>query len=696
MKKIVCEMCGSTEFTKVDGFMVCQSCGIKYTVEEAKKLMVEVEGDVPTQQTAVSGDSSEKLQEILKRGFIALEDEKWDKATSYFDQVLDIDTECADAYFGLAIAKKKIKDEWYYTLFDDKFFLKAVRFKDNLINKDKYLPIITKVAEFGQSGQVVFPEDLTSIPKSAFLGCSNLTSITIPNSVTSIGEYAFADCKNLTSITIPSSVTSIGDSAFSDSALTSVTFEEGSQCESIGERAFSCAGLTSITIPNSVKTIGKSVFFGCHSFKEITLPFVGHSRNETTYGHLGYLWGASTGGDNEYYVPKTLKTVVLTDATSISDMAFADCPNITDVVISNGVTNIGSYAFNKCSRITSITIPSSVTSIGNGAFSNSALTSVTFEEGSQCESIGENAFFGCASLTSITIPNSVKTIGKSAFWGCSRLVEISLPFVGRSVDEIENIYSHFGYIFGADSCFDNKNKVPASLKTVVLTGGTKISEYAFKDCSNLTSITIPASVESVAINAFYDCSIYLKKIYQSGKGVWQFESAGKTHRVELLENSVKVNGSAILYSDILAIEFKKFVLDQYMLRMKVRGQFELVCVFTDEPDMANLERVYLAIKEKAPNATKKTGGCYIATSVYGSYDCPQVWTLRRYRDEVLGSTWYGRLFIKLYYAISPTLVKWFGKTKWFQKMWQGKLDKMVAKLNAKGFDDTPYDDKDWN
>lgn len=89
------------------------------------------------------------------------------------------------------------------------------------------------------------------------------------------------------------------------------------------------------------------------------------------------------------------------------------------------------------------------------------------------------------------------------------------------------------------------------------------------------------------------------------------------------------------------------------------------------------------------------GPCYVATAVYGSYDCPQVWTLRRYRDEVLGSTWYGRLFIKLYYAISPTLVKWFGKTKWFQKMWKGKLDKMVGKLNAKGFDDTPYQDKDW-
>lgn len=91
----------------------------------------------------------------------------------------------------------------------------------------------------------------------------------------------------------------------------------------------------------------------------------------------------------------------------------------------------------------------------------------------------------------------------------------------------------------------------------------------------------------------------------------------------------------------------------------------------------------------------KKSGCYVATCVYGSYDCPQVWTLRRYRDEVLASTWYGRCFIHTYYAISPTLVSWFGDTKWFKKLWQGKLDRMVHKLQQQGVEDTPYEDKAW-
>lgn len=103
---------------------------------------------------------------------------------------------------------------------------------------------------------------------------------------------------------------------------------------------------------------------------------------------------------------------------------------------------------------------------------------------------------------------------------------------------------------------------------------------------------------------------------------------------------------------------------------------------------------------KYPNLTKgesagTKSGCYVATAVYGSYDCPQVWTLRRYRDYTLAETWYGRAFIHTYYAISPTLVKWFGKTKWFKNMWKPRLDKMVIKLQKSGVESTPYEDRKW-
>jgi len=101
------------------------------------------------------------------------------------------------------------------------------------------------------------------------------------------------------------------------------------------------------------------------------------------------------------------------------------------------------------------------------------------------------------------------------------------------------------------------------------------------------------------------------------------------------------------------------------------------------------------ISFSVPEGASGGGCCYVATAVYGSYDCQEVWTLRRYRDNTLAETWYGRAFIKTYYAISPTLVKWFGHTQWFKNLWKGTLDRMVGRLQAKGVESTPYNDRVW-
>lgn len=85
-------------------------------------------------------------------------------------------------------------------------------------------------------------------------------------------------------------------------------------------------------------------------------------------------------------------------------------------------------------------------------------------------------------------------------------------------------------------------------------------------------------------------------------------------------------------------------------------------------------------KKSSKSHKKSSEGCYIATAVYGSYDSPQVRVLRKYRDDVLKQTVFGRLFIKIYYALSPTLVKYFGNKKWFRIPWKHFLDKKVAKL----------------
>ncbi len=109
-----------------------------------------------------------------------------------------------------------------------------------------------------------------------------------------------------------------------------------------------------------------------------------------------------------------------------------------------------------------------------------------------------------------------------------------------------------------------------------------------------------------------------------------------------------------------------------------------------------LDAINNFVKNIEPNYTpQKKVGCYVATAVYGSYDCPEVWTLRRFRDYTLAETWYGRAFIRIYYAVSPTLVKWFGKSRWFKAFCLPPIDKLVLHLQEKGVESIPYQDRQW-
>ena len=393
---------------------------------------------------------------------------------------------------------------------NDVDFLFIYRMMPNLKNLDIAEVNITAlpIQAFYKSTNVenlILPNTLITIGEEMFYQ-SKLKTVVIPANATTIGNSAFEQCASLISIDIPANVETIGTAVFwGCSSLATVTFENGSQLKTIGGGssyygAFSdCTALTSIEIPASVETIEAAAFKGCSSLATVT--FENGSQLKTIGGGSSY-YGAFSDCTalTSIEIPASVET--------IEAAAFKGCSSLATVTFENGsqLKTIGggsSYygAFSDCTALTSIEIPASVETIEAAAFKGcSSLATVTFENGSQLKTIGGGssyygAFSDCTALTSIEIPASVETIKASAFKGCSSLATVT---------------------------FENGSQ----LKTIE---GGYPSSGTFADCTALTSIEIPASVETIEAAAFKGCSSLATVTFEKGSQLKTIGGGGSSY-----------------------------------------------------------------------------------------------------------------------------------------------------------------------
>lgn len=206
------------------------------------------------------------------------------------------------------------------------------------------------------------------------------------------------------------------------------------------------------------------------------------------------------------YVEKTDSIVIPDGVTSIADNVFSECTWLKSITIPNSVISIGDSAFYKCKGLTRITIPDSVISIGVSAFEEcTGITSLVV--GNSVTSIGERAFFGCEGITSISIPESITSIGRMAFARCYSLTNIIICNKDAvDIDREAFTDCPIELIKAPASAFSNQTfAYSAKLKTIIITGGSSIANYAFTYCAGLTNITIPNSVKSIGDYAFGGC-----------------------------------------------------------------------------------------------------------------------------------------------------------------------------------------------
>ena len=297
----------------------------------------------------------------------------------------------------------------------------------------------------------------------------NLKNLDIAEvNITALPIQAFYKSTNVENLILPNTLITIGEEMFYQSKLKTVVIP--ANATTIGNSAFEqCASLISIDIPANVETIGTAVFWGCSSLTTVT--FEKGSQLKTI------------GGGSSYY-----------------------------------------GAFSYCTALTSIEIPASVETIGASAFVYcSSLATVTFENGSQLKTIGggsysSGAFSDCTALTSIEIPASVETIEAAAFKDCSSLTSIEIP---ASVETIK-ASAFKGCSSLATVTFENGSQ----LKTIE---GGYPSSGTFADCTALTSIEIPASVETIEAAAFKGCSSLATVTFEKGSQLKTIGGGGSSY-----------------------------------------------------------------------------------------------------------------------------------------------------------------------
>lgn len=320
-----------------------------------------------------------------------------------------------------------------------------------------------------------------------------------------------------------------------------------------------------------------------------------------------------------------------------------------------------------------------------------------------------------STLAKLRIEESVQCFSKAIDYAPEDKVE---EIKKQAADEISNLS-----IALVSLCCNNFTKYPdTSNANSISTNAVNTQMYAIqlmKKCG-IKATEFNGKIATLINSAVCNAWPSIQKNYQGDDGhpskyAWERFKTACFDCIALLELAVKIDdevpkNNIQRYKNLIEIT-EAVIKSCSWTKQYVNGSsyWAKEWSLTDEAREKNIDNMmgyHKKIKELDPDyviperpsvkeLTKSGGGCYVATCVYGSYDCPQVWTLRRYRDYTLAETWYGRAFIRIYYAISPTIVKLFGNTKWFKKMWKGKLDRMVAELQSKGVENTPYNDREW-
>ncbi len=308
--------------------------------------------------------------------------------------------------------------------------------------------------------------------------------------VTAIGANAFSDCEELTSVTIPNSVTTIEDSAFGG-----------------------CTGLTRVVLPVSATRVCSTAFWACTGL------------TQTEYDNAYYLGNS----ENPYEILIAAKSTDITscainDKTSIiTAEAFSGCVNLSSVTLPDSIEGAGYDAFSGCNSLIYAEYDNAYY-LGNDenpymllvAAKSYQITTCTIHERTKIICGGA---FEDTEINKIEIPDSVTKIDAYAFFEIDTLKKVTIGSGVKYIEYMAFVSTHDGIdeitVSGDNEFYHSKNNCLIETATKRLIVGTDnsvipddgsvvtIGSYAFAECKELTSVSVPDSVIIIEKDAFY-------------------------------------------------------------------------------------------------------------------------------------------------------------------------------------------------
>lgn len=465
--------------------------------------------------------------------------------------------------------------------------LETVNIPENIIEISDYTFYnCSKLAD------ISIPEGVKTIGSWAFSGCISLSRIIIPSSVEIIGTEAFGNCEGLGGVYIKDLAKwcgiKFGNSQYqgntyatsdkqtnpliygtnlyvNNQLVTDLIIPDG--VETIEDFAFWGAGMiSSVTIPNSVKSIGKKAFSTCANLRSIFLPSTIEGLDEETFFELDKqcpkaVYKESSNKNNvKVYINDIGNWITKNYGSAFSHMGsygkiqlelYLNGEPVTDLVVPSNITELGEYVFTYV-KMNSVVLHKNVESVHWSNFQRSTITTIYSYAKFAPTFNNVSSYFNLTPLTAIYVPkgrgenykNNWPTHANIIFEMEDSPSEV-LSFVDSEVKQIcvdnwdidgngEFSEDEAKAVTDLNNVFKNNTIITSFDELKYFTGLKAIYYGDFDGCTNLETITLPASLEVIGDAPFGNCNALksivipasVKKIGKANIGtyLWNLES----------------------------------------------------------------------------------------------------------------------------------------------------------------------------